>query len=87
MTAGPKLTAPTQAELAAMNAALKPCPFCGSPSVMDWTPVPNFVSRTAPPEEIAWSVRCTSVGTRCPMGNHWLCSTGGSAVTAWNRRA
>ncbi len=82
----PKPIKPDEDQLAAMNATLKPCPFCGSPSVMDWTPVPDFSRKSDKPSSIAWAVRCTAVGSRCPMGNHWLCSTGPSAAAAWNRR-
>lgn len=74
-------------EIARLNALLKPCPFCGSPCELDWTPVPDFSKEKTGGKDIAWSVRCTSVGSRCPMSNHWLCSTSDAAITAWNKRA
>ncbi len=64
---------------------LLPCPFCGSPAKVQWTPVPDF-SGGGKPEEKAYHVECTSVGTRCPMGQHWLCSSEDAAFAAWNRR-
>lgn len=82
-----RVVEPTPAEIAAMNATLKPCPFCGAPSEVEWTPVPDFSGRSKEPLSISWHVKCTAVGSRCPMGQHWLCSTSASAVQAWNRRA
>lgn len=79
---------PTEEQVAQLSTTLKPCPFCGSPSRATWTPVPDF-RRDAPRGavgSISWSVECTAVGSRCPMGRHWLCSTSGGAVDAWNRR-
>lgn len=84
-----KPTLPTDAEIAALSATLKPCPFCGSPCAVEFTPIPDF-KPSAPRgavSSISWSVRCTAVATRCPMGQHWLCSTSGAAVAAWNKRA
>lgn len=79
---------PTDAEIDRLSATLKPCPFCGSLCRLTWTGVPDF-RRDAPRNaiaSIAWQVECTSVGSRCPMGKHWLCSTKDAAIKAWNER-
>lgn len=78
-----KVVETTKDKMKISEAALTPCPFCGSPAKLHQWPVPN-IGRD---KWEAWSVECTApMPHNCPSGRHYLSRCAEDAVKAWNQR-